>query len=61
LVRQRGQIERDFAHGVSFGGGLQGLPTWVRRYRRVKNWACAKLMINDARIHANRRKCRSDE
>jgi hypothetical protein len=35
---------------VSFAGGLGPLPAWVRRLRRVRLWAWAKLLINGARI-----------
>lgn len=45
----RSQIERDFAHLTSFGGGLNGLPSWVRRSGRVGMWVEAKLIINAVR------------
>jgi hypothetical protein len=45
----RGQIERDFGHLCSFGGGLQPLPSWVRRPRRVARWIIAKLIIRGLR------------
>jgi hypothetical protein len=62
LLRQRGQVERDFGNCVSFGGGLQGLPSWVRRYGRVRRWVWGKLLINAARIRVlARRKSRSGE
>lgn len=61
LMHHRKQIERDFGNLTSFGGGLNGLPSWARRYWRVKNWVWAKLMINAARIRVLRRKCRNDE
>ena len=54
LAAQRRQIERDFAHLTSFGGGLT-LPPFVRRLHRVRKWVHAKLLINAARIRANRR------
>jgi IS5 family transposase len=50
LYQQRGQIERDFGNLVSFGGGLQGLPAWVRRIWRVRAWIYGKLLINAVRI-----------
>lgn len=53
--RQRVQVERDFGNLVSFGGGLGGLPSWVRTHGRVRRWVWAKLLINAARI---RRKSR---
>lgn len=49
LYRFRRQIERDFGNLVSFGGGLQCLPPWVRRFTRVRNWVHAKLLANAAR------------
>lgn len=60
MQQDRGQIERDFGNLASFGGGIQGLPAWVRRHRRVHRWLWAKLMINAARIRLlHRRKSRS--
>lgn len=51
LVAARRQIERDFGNAVSFGGGLtSGLPAFVRRLRRVRQWVHAKLLVNAARI-----------
>ena len=50
LYRLRRQIERDFGNLVSFGGGLQCLPSWVRSLRRVRLFVHAKLIINAARI-----------
>ena len=53
LYRQRGQIERDYGNLGSFGGGLQPLPAWVRRPRRVALWVITKLIINGMRICQN--------
>jgi len=50
LLRDRSAIERRFGNAVSFGGGLSGLPAWVRRLGRVTRWVWAKLAINAARI-----------
>lgn len=50
LYRLRGQIERDYGQLTCFGGGLQPLPSWVRRPRRVALWVAAKFIINGARI-----------
>ena len=49
IYQLRGQIERDFGNLTSFGGGLACLPSWVRRFPRVRNWVHAKLLINAAR------------
>jgi hypothetical protein len=50
LHRLRGRIEGAFGSLVAFGGGLGcGLPAWVRRARRVRNWVWAKLLINAVR------------
>jgi len=37
----------------SFGGGLQPLPNFVRRPRRVSLWVIAKVIINGMRICKN--------
>jgi hypothetical protein len=54
LLEQRDEIERYFGQIVNFGGGLAGLPPWVRSYRRVRRWVQAKLAI-----HALRRKLKT--
>ena len=54
LYALRGDIERRFGHCGNFGGGLEPLPNWVRRPRRVAMWNGAKLLINAARITKNR-------
>lgn len=53
LYRQRGQIERDYGQMGSFGGGLQPLPSWVRRPRRIARWVIVKLILNALRIARN--------
>jgi hypothetical protein len=54
LYALRGDIERRFGHCGNFGGGLEPLPNWVRRPRRVVMWNAAKLLINAARLTRNR-------
>ena len=56
LYQQRAGIERNFACLCSFGGGLQVLPSWIRRIWRVRHWVLAKLLINAARIRQLRKK-----
>jgi hypothetical protein len=50
LSPQRTAIERFFAAMVCVGGGIFGLPPWVRRIHRVKAWVNAKICIHAARI-----------
>src|SRR5438552_8807184 len=50
LYALRGQLERDYGNAGSFGGGLQPLPNFVRRPRRVALWVIGKLLINGIRI-----------
>lgn len=50
LYQRRREIERQFGGLVSFGGGLQSLPAWVRTLPRVRMFVHAKLIINAARI-----------
>ena len=54
LYALRGGIERRFGHCGNFGGGLEPLPNWVRRPRRVVMWNAAKLLINAARLTKNK-------
>ena len=53
LYRLRGQIERDYGQMGSFGGGLQPLPNFVRRPRRIALWVLVKLLVNAMRICKN--------
>ncbi len=46
LYALREEIERRFGRLCSFGGGLQPLPSWVRRPLRVTRWVIAKLIIS---------------
>lgn len=55
-MKHRKQIERDFGNCVSFGGGLNGLPSWVRGHGRARRWVWAKLLVNAARIRIKARK-----
>jgi hypothetical protein len=49
VYRERSGVERIFAHISAFGGGLAGLPPWVRTLARVRRWVGAKLIIYHAR------------
>lgn len=55
LYRHRGQAERDLGNMGSFGGGLQPLPHFVRRPRRVARWVIVKIILNGLRICRNHR------
>jgi hypothetical protein len=45
LLADREDIERRFAHLTNWGGGLSGLPAWVRTHVRVRLWVQAKLIL----------------
>jgi len=45
LLADRSQVERYFGGLVNWGGGLTGLPAWVRTHRRVQRWVQAKLVL----------------
>ena len=45
LLADRSEIERRFGHLSNWGGGLNGLPAWVRTHRRVHRWVQAKLVL----------------
>ena len=49
VYRERHGVERIFAHISAFGGGLAGLPPWVRTISRVRRWVGTKLIIYHAR------------
>ena len=50
VYKERGSIERTFAHLSAFGGGLAPLPAWVRTLPRVRRWVGGKLIIYHARL-----------
>ncbi len=52
--QRRRDIERYFGQLTGFGGGLQPLPSWVRRRDRVQRWVTAKLTIYHARLKARK-------
>ena len=58
LLHERDRVERLLGNLCCFGGGLQPLPSWVRRKWRVRLWVQAKLLINAARIVLNQRRRR---
>lgn len=45
LLLDRSEIERQFGNLTNWGGGLSGLPSWVRTHRRVHRWVQAKLVL----------------
>jgi len=54
VYRERNGVDRIFAHMSAFGGGLAGLPPWVRTLARVRRWVGAKLIIYHARWNIRR-------
>jgi len=54
VYRDRNGVERIFAHMSAFGGGLAGLPPWVRTLTRVRRWVGTKVMIYHARWNARK-------
>jgi hypothetical protein len=45
LLQDRSAIERQYGNLTNCGGGLSGLPAWVRTHRRVRRWVQAKLVL----------------
>jgi hypothetical protein len=45
LLQDRGAIARQFGNRVNWGGGLNGLPAWVRTHRRVRRWVQAEPVL----------------
>ena len=51
LHDQRDSIERFYGNLTNWGGGLSGLPPWIRTHRRVHRWVQAKLILTALRRH----------
>jgi hypothetical protein len=49
LLEGREDIERSFGNLTNWGGGLNGLPAWVRTHPRVHRWVQAKLTLTGLR------------
>lgn len=49
LLHDRTAIERDYGNLTNWGGGLNGLPAWVRTHRRVHRWVQSKLTLTALR------------
>ena len=57
LLKDRGEVERQFGNLTNWGGGLSGLPAWVRTHRRVRRWVQAKLVLTRLKRDAGLRTC----
>lgn len=55
LLMDRAEIERRFGHLSNWGGGLNGLPAWVRTHRRVHRWVQAKLVLTALKRQCSKR------
>jgi hypothetical protein len=57
LLADRSEIERRYGHLTNWGGGLNGLPAWVRTHRRVRRWVQAKLVLTALKRRAAATTC----
>jgi Transposase DDE domain len=57
LLQARAAIERAFGNLTNWGGGLTGLPPWVRGHRRVHRWVQAKLVLTALKRQLPERTC----
>jgi Transposase DDE domain len=57
LRKDRVEVERQFGNLTNWGGGLTGLPPWVRTHRRVRRWVQAKLVLATLKRNAELRTC----
>ncbi len=57
LLQDRSEIERQFGNLTNWGGGLSGLPSWVRTYPRVHRWVQAKLVLTGLKRQIDQRTC----
>ena len=55
LLKDRAEVERQFGNLTNWGGGLSGLPAWVRTHRRVHRWVQAKLVLTKLKHEAQSR------
>jgi IS5 family transposase len=55
ILHRRDAIDRVFGAMVSFGGGLHGLPPWVRGLDRVTRWITVKVVVYHARLQHRHR------
>jgi len=55
VMKMRDDIERVFAALVCTGGGLAGLPAWVRTLARVRRWVGVKIILYNARLEVQER------
>jgi len=54
VMRQRVNAEGILGNLCGCGGGLTGLPPWVRRLRRVRRWVGGKIILYHAKLRVRR-------
>ena len=59
VLRQRVNAEGILGNLCGYGGGLTGLPPWVRRLPRVRRWVGGKIILYHARLRARAAKKRA--
>jgi Transposase DDE domain len=52
VLRQRVNAEGILGNLCGYGGGLTGLPPWVRRLHRVRRWVGGKIILYHAKLRA---------
>ena len=57
MLKDRGEIERQFGQMTNWGGGLTCLPAWARTHRRVHRWVQAKLVLTAIKESINTKTC----
>jgi hypothetical protein len=57
LLQDRAAIERQYGNLTNWGGGLSGLPAWVRTHHRVRRWVQAKLVLTALKRQAATSTC----
>ena len=61
VLKMRDEIERVFGVLVCTGGGLAGLPAWVRTLDRVRRWVGVKIILYNARLKVQDRLQKAEE
>jgi hypothetical protein len=54
VLHHRNDVARGSSTRTCHGGGLAGLPVWVRTVGRVRRWVGAKIILYHARLRAQK-------
>jgi hypothetical protein len=61
LRQERVEIERQYGNLTNWGGGLSGLPAWVRTHRRVHRWGPGQTRLDETETSGRIRRRRNKD